>query len=74
MKLKIKVHSLRHQLRQMRSLGPGKDESKMNAKLREKYQKWMSGDLEKELHELTLQHGYGKLPAKAEILTDLMNT
>ncbi len=57
MKLKLKVHSLRHQLRQMRSLGPGKDESKMNAKLRQKYQKWQSGDLENELHELSLQTG-----------------
>ena len=50
----------------------------MDAKQWGQYQKWIS-QLEKELHELTMKHGYGKLPKEAGFLapnrlTTLVNT
>ena len=54
--LNMQVHSLRHQLREMKR----ENTAKTNP------QAWEA--LQKQLQDLTLQHGYGKLPLKRSIL------
>ena len=54
--LKMQVHSLRHQLREMKRENAAKTDP----------QAWEA--LQKQLQGLTLQHGYGKLPLDGSIL------
>ena len=54
--LKMHVHSLRHQLREMKRENAAKNHP----------QRWQA--LQKQLQDLTLQHGYGKLPSDGRIL------
>ena len=54
--LKLQVHSLRHQLRMMK---------RQNA-VTNNPREWET--LQKQLEDLTLQHGYGKLPSDGTIL------
>ena len=59
--LKIKVHSLRHQLRQMKR-------GNASESAPQRYEQ-----LQKQLQNLTLQHGYGKLPLDGSILQPRCN-
>ena len=64
--LKMKVHRLRHQVRQAKALHRNqraitKDNHKM-------YKKWLSGEISQELHECTQANGYGKLESTGEML------
>ena len=54
--LKMQVHSLRHQLREMKRENAAKTDPPA----------WEA--LQKQLQDLTLQHGYGKLPLDGSIL------
>merc|ERR1712079_820113 len=54
--LKMHVHSLRHQLREMKRENAAKTHQ----------QRWQA--LQKQLQDLTLKHGYGKLPLDGRIL------
>ena len=54
--LKLQVHSLRHQLRMMKRQNAVKNNPR----------EWAT--LQKQLQDLTLQHGYGKLPSDGRIL------
>ena len=56
LELKMQVHSLRHQLREMNRKNTAKTHPR----------KWEA--LRKQLQDLTLQHGYGKLPLDGSIL------
>ena len=67
MNLKVKVHSLRHQVRQIEALNAkvnGAGSPPMTRRLAEQYKWWKSGGMERELDDLTRQHGYGKLRAQ----------
>ena len=67
--LKMRVHSLRHQLRQVRILhNKNIAYHDMSRQQQQQYDYWSSGNMEKELQELTRQHGYGKLPLDGTIL------
>ena len=66
--VKQKVHSLRHQMRQMKALHAKKWYSEMSRQQQQQYTKWRSGEMEQELQSLTLEHGYGKLPLDKRIL------
>ncbi len=68
MQVKIKVHALRHQLAQMRSFDKKKHTQARTGRQARKYQRWLSGDLQRELDALTLQHGYGTMPSTGTIL------
>ena len=59
--LKMQVHSLRHQLREMKCDNAGSTHP----------QEWEA--LREQLQELTLQHGYGKLPLDGSILNPRCN-
>ena len=64
--LKIKVHKLRHKVRQMAALDRkmyycGSGLAAMKEEQRQMYFKWKSGEMERELDALTNEHGYGKL-------------
>ena len=61
-KLKMKLHRLRHQIRQMKALHAKKWYSDMSWQQQQQYTKWLSGEMDQELESLTLEHGYGKLP------------
>ena len=67
-KVKLKVHSLRHQIRQMKALHQKKWYNEMSSQQQQQHTKWRSGDMERELQSLTLEHGYGKLPLGKGIL------
>ena len=62
LEVKRKLHSLKHQERQVRALHAKKWYSEMNGEERKQYLKWQSGELEQEIQALTMEHGYGKLP------------
>ena len=64
--LKMKAHSLRHQVRQAKALQ--RDESKITKDNRQLYDKWLTGKLSEELDECTLAHGYGKVQSTGEML------
>ena len=61
-KLKVKVHSLRHGLRQVKARKAKADKEGWHALQKEQRK------LEEQLQELTLLHGYGKLPEDAQLL------
>ena len=67
-KLKMKLHRLRHQIRQMKALHAKKLYSDMSWQQQQQYTKWLSGEMDQELESLTLEHGYGKLPLDKGIL------
>ena len=67
-KLKQKVHSLRHLMRQMRALHRKKWYGEMSWHEKRQYRKWRSGEMGEELQSLTLEHGYGYLPSDGNIL------
>ena len=64
--LKMKAHSLRHQVRQAEALQ--RDESKITKDNRQLYDKLLTGKLSEELDECTLAHGYGKVESTGEML------
>ena len=66
--VKVKVHSLRHQKRQMKALYFKTWYSEMSEEQQQQYTKWWSGEMDQELQSLTLEHGYGKLPLDESIL------
>ena len=68
LKVKQKVHSLRHLIRQMKALHVKKWYGEMSWKEKQQYTKWWSGEMDQELQSLTLKHGYGKLPLDKRIL------
>ena len=68
LKVKQKVHSLRHLMRQMRALHRKKWYGEMSWQEKRQYRKWRSGEMDQELQSLTLKHGYGKLPLDERIL------
>ena len=67
-KLKMKLHRLRHQIRQMKALHAKKWCSDMSWRQKQRYTKWCSGEMDQELESLTLEHGYGMLPFDKGIL------
>ena len=64
----MKLHRLRHQIRQMKALHAKKWYSDMSWQQQQQYTKWLSGEMDQELESLTLEHGYGKLPLDKGIL------
>ena len=67
--LKLKVHSLRHMVRQMKRLHSKNIlYSQMSEQEEQQYKKWRSGKMEQELQVLTEEHGYGKLPLNQSML------
>ena len=60
--LTLKVHRLRHQIRQMKALHATARHVEWTWQERERYEQWLSGETERELERLTHQHGYGILP------------
>jgi hypothetical protein len=66
--VKKKLHSLRHQKRQVIALHAKKCYSEMSWQQQQQYKKWRSGKMDQELQELTLEHGYGLLPLDKGIL------
>ena len=67
--LKLKVHSLRHMVRQMKRLHSKNIlYSQMSELEEQQYKKWRSGEMEQELQVLTEEHGYGKLPLNQSML------
>ena len=66
MQLKLRAQKLRSKLRQAQALD--KKQAAITDQNRKLYNDWKSGALEKELEEVTLQHGYGKLPSSGNIL------
>ena len=68
LKVKQKVHSLRHLMRQMRALLRKKWYGEMSWQEKRQYRKWRSGEMDQELQSLTLEHGYGYLPLDERIL------
>ena len=68
LKVKKTVHSLRHQIRQMKALHAKKWYKEMSWQERQQYFKWSSGQMHRELELLTHEHGYGKLPSDKRIL------
>ena len=65
--LKMQVHSLRHQLREMKR----ENAAKTDPQAWEDPQKWEA--LQTQLQDLTLQHGYGKLPLDGSIIPERYN-
>ena len=68
--LKVRVHSLKHQLQQVKKLHQTTDYHQMTWQQQQQYDHWRSGHMERELQELTLQHGYGKLPLDGSLLQE----
>ena len=68
LRVKHKVHSLKHLIRQMEALHVKKLYTQMSWQERQQYKKWWSGHLDQELESLTLEHGYGKLPLDKHVL------
>ena len=73
--LKMKVHRLRHQVRQAKALHRQRHRITNDGKLllpylknRDVYYRWLSGGLTAELEECTREHGFGKLEATGELL------
>ena len=64
--LKLKVHRLRHQVRQAKRLH--RNQNLIKEDNRKLYQKWVTGKLAEELDECTRTHGYGKLQSTGEML------
>ena len=64
--LKMKVHRLRHQVRQAKVMH--RNPHKITRENRGLYQRWRSGQLGDELEEYTRVHGYGKLESTGEVL------
>ena len=60
--LKMKVHRLRHQMRQIKALGAKTTYSDMTWHQKQQHELWESGEMQLELDMLTRQHGYGTLP------------
>ena len=60
--LKMKVHSLRHQIRQIKALSAKTTYSDMTWHQKQQHERWQSGEMHLELEMLTRQHGYGTLP------------
>ena len=67
LKLKMRVHRLRHQVRQAKAFDRN-PKAITDPKAIELYAKWESGQLIKELDECTIEHGYGKLQSTGEML------
>ena len=67
-KLKMKLHRLRHQRRQMKALHAKTWYSDMSWRQQQLYTKWCSGEMDQELQRLTLAHGYGSLPLDNSLL------
>ena len=66
LQLKMRVHHLRHQVRQAKALH--RNQEAITDKNRKLYEKWLSGTLTEELDECTRAHGYGKLQSTGEML------
>ena len=66
LQLKMRVHHLRHQVRQAKALHRGS--KPITDKNRKLYAEWQSGKLTKKLDECTRMHGYGKLHSTGEML------
>ena len=64
--LKMKVHRLRHQVRQAKALH--RKPHKITSDNRDLYYRWLSGGMTAELEECTRDHGFGKLEATGELL------
>jgi hypothetical protein len=66
LKLKMRVHHLRHRVRQAKALH--RNQEAITDKNRKLYEEWLSGTLTEELDECTRAHGYGKLQSIGEML------
>ena len=66
LQLKMKVHRLRHQVRQAKALD--RNQQAITDQNRKLYDYWISGKLTEELDECTRAHGYGKLQSSGEML------
>ena len=66
LQLKMRVHHLRHQVRQAKALD--RNPKAITDKNRKLYAEWKSGKLTKKLDECTRMHGYGKLHSTGEML------
>ena len=66
LQLKLRVHHLRHQVRQAKALE--RNPNAITDKNQKLYDDWKSGKLTQELDEYTRQHGYGKLHSTGEML------
>jgi hypothetical protein len=66
LQLKMRVHHLRHQVRQAKALH--RNQEAITDKNRKLYEEWLSGKLIQELDECTRAHGYGKLQSTGEML------
>ena len=64
----MKLHRLRHQIRQMKALHAKKWYSDMSWQQQQQYTKLLSGEMDQEFESLTLEHGYGTLPLGNGIL------
>ena len=61
LRLQEKVHSLRHQILQMKDLHAKKWYNEMSEQEKQQYTKWWSGQMDQELESLTLEfHGKRK--------------
>ena len=59
LELKMRVHQLRHRIRQAKALH--RNQKQITDKNRELYDEWRSGKLTEEPDECIRAHGYGKL-------------
>ena len=66
LELKMRVHRLRHQVRQAKALD--RNQKAITDQNRKLYEDWKSGKLTVELDECTRAHGYGKLQSSGEML------
>ena len=66
MQLKLRAIKLRSKVRQAQALD--RKQAAITPQNRKLYADWQSGALLKELEEVTLQHGYGKLPSSGDML------
>ena len=64
--LKMRVHRLRHQVRQAKALV--RNQKAITPNNQNLYDDWLSGRLTEELDECTKAHGYGKLQSTGEML------
>ena len=68
LKKKKDVCSLRHLIRQTKSLDATTRWEDMTWQQQQQWTRWHSGEMDQELESLTQQHGYGKLPGDKGIL------
>ena len=66
LQLKMRVHHLRHRVRQAKALH--RNPKAITDENRKLYDEWFSGKLIEELDECTRAHGYGKLQSTGEML------